>query len=275
MAPLANLVNAAGWVFLISFRWVQQAFMYPAGQWFMNNVLAGTEEAFRSACRESFQTVKRVAGASSFWFVSLVSGSQFYRENRQNVRRQKAWQGFWHNEPQSTLNNLVDRETGGPHHKHLNGQKSGAILFCISGAYGTCLHDLQAKSRKLCRRSCLMCLWHPCAGTSEEISKEAFRPAPQKSSSQSSGSWWTRWTRGGRTKTAPPARSRGKATSGSSSPSRAANGRPTILKRNGSELFERAAGQSLRTTPCITPPQADMRMPGFCWHHEIHDCQAR
>ncbi|KAK9834097.1 hypothetical protein WJX84_003001 [Apatococcus fuscideae] len=110
--------------------------------------------------------------------------------------------------PLANVVNAADRETGGRHNGSQNGHRPG---------------------------------------TSEDHSRDAFKTAPQKSSSQQSATWWARWTRRGRAKRAPPARSQGSATSGSSSPSRAPDGRPTVLKRNGSELFERAAGDAARS----------------------------
>ncbi len=146
MTSLADLARASAWVVLISFRWAQQALLYPMGQWFMNNVLAVFEEASRSVVREFVLFFKRFFSAASFWVVSVVSGSQFYRENRQNVKRQKAWQGFWSNEPQSTLNTLVDRQTSSQQTPEQNGHAPGASLY----AQKTYLECSSMKMRYIC-----------------------------------------------------------------------------------------------------------------------------
>lgn len=84
--------------------------MNPLIEWFTESILGGWEEGTKSFVRETFTNTTRVVNGFFSWCLAFLDRKQ-YDSFKSRWGRSHAWQEWWHEGRQSTLNAFIATHT--------------------------------------------------------------------------------------------------------------------------------------------------------------------
>ena len=92
---------------LLGIKWVHHQFVVPAVQLWMDTVLGTGEEVLKAWIRESFTNTTRYVNGFFAYVVALFVDQNYYKSFRSSWRRTQAWQAWWQEDRESTLNAFI------------------------------------------------------------------------------------------------------------------------------------------------------------------------
>lgn len=108
MLGLERLAGAVLWSALVIVNWFQAQFTHPIAEWWLDTVLATWEESIKSVIRELFSQVIRVVNNVLNALFSWFPG---YQSVRTTHEKPSAWQAWFEENRQGTLNHIIARDT--------------------------------------------------------------------------------------------------------------------------------------------------------------------
>lgn len=105
----------------------------PAIDWFTESVLGGWEEGTKSFIRESFTNTTRFLNGFFSWCLAFFVGKEQYRTLKGTGSRTHAWQAWWQEDRQSTLNAFIATHT-----PKEAGRRKPSAPFCNRRALTSC-----------------------------------------------------------------------------------------------------------------------------------------
>ena len=110
-ARASALAGGLLWAVLHVGRWAETRFAHPAAEWLLDTALTTAEESAKSALREAFAAVARAVDGCTAWVLSLFVDRRYWRARRAlaGSRRAAAWSDYWREGRPSTLNAVLAR----------------------------------------------------------------------------------------------------------------------------------------------------------------------
>jgi hypothetical protein len=99
------------WGVLCLARFGHQHLFQPVADYAIDTCTAAWEESLKSIVRETLTAVVRTISSVSAAIVSLFYQKGYYKSLRSQFKATDAWQHYWTENHQSTLNAVVERET--------------------------------------------------------------------------------------------------------------------------------------------------------------------